>query len=168
MTFDIRCERPSDIAAIAALTAAAFLDAPHSSHTEHFIVDALREAGRLSVSLVAVEGGSVIGHVALSPVLIDGRDQEWFGLGPLAVAPVRQRQGIGSALAAHALGRLEASGAAGCVVLGDPAYYGRFGFSATPALVLPGVPAPYFQALKFRGAMPAGIVSFDDAFNARG
>ncbi|MEZ2351119.1 GNAT family N-acetyltransferase [Caballeronia sp. RCC_10] len=80
------------------------------------IVDALRAAGRLSVPMVA-----------LSPVLIDGRDERWFGLGPLSVAPMRQRQRIGSALTRNALARLRASGAARCFVLGDPAYYARFG-----------------------------------------
>jgi putative acetyltransferase len=68
-----------------------------------------------------------VSMVVLSPVLIDGGDERWFGLVPLSVAPMRQRQGIGSALARDALSRLRASGAARCVVLDDPAYYERFG-----------------------------------------
>lgn len=164
----IRCEVLSDVAAIEALTAAAFLNAPHTSHTEQFIVNALREAGKLSISLVAEDEGIVVGHVAVSPVLISNGADRWYGLGPISVAPERQRQGIGRQLMEQALIKLHKSDAAGCVVLGDPAYYGRFGFKAEPALVLPEVPPEYFQAISFRGPMPAGIVSYHEAFNAPG
>lgn len=164
---NIRFETPQDIDAIAALTAEAFLDAPHSSRTEHFIVNALRAAGRLSVSLVAVDDGEIIGHIAMSPVSISSGQSGWFGLGPLSVKPSRQREGIGSALATKALAHIQNEGASGCVVLGDPRYYSRFGFKTDAALVLPGVPAEYFQALAFHQDDAHGTVSFDDSFNAR-
>ena len=162
----IRDERREDHDAIRALTTAAFLDAPHSGGTEAAIVDALRDAGALAVSLVAVEKGRVVGHVAFSAVTIDGKRQGWYGLGPVSVEPARQRGGVGSALIREGLGRLRAMGAGGCVVLGDPAYYGRFGFVSVPALSYPGVPAEYFQRLVLSGDSPAGVVAYHAGFDA--
>lgn len=163
----IRNERPADADAIHALVAAAFRDAPHTSHTEHFIVAALRNAGQLAVSLVAEEDDGIVGYVAASPVSISDGTQAWYGLGPVAVSPARQAQGIGRRLVEQALQALRGLGAAGCVVLGEPAYYGRFGFRAEPALGLPGVPPGYFQALSFGGALPCGSVSYHEAFDAQ-
>jgi putative acetyltransferase len=168
MTLEIRTEAPSDIEAIASLTTAAFLDAPHTSHTEQFIVSALRDAGQLSISLVAVELQAIVGHVALSPVEVSDGTSGWYGLGPISVAPERQGKGIGSALMEAALDALRGIKAAGCVLLGDPHYYSRFGFRAEPSLVLPGVPPEYFQAIALQGAVPSGTVSYHDAFNAQG
>ena len=164
--FEIRPEIPADIPAIHALTAAAFLHAPHTSHTEQYIVDALRAAGELAVSLVAVQGNELVGHVALSAVTLSDGSTGWFGLGPLSVAPSHQRHGIGSRLVEHALDALRARHAVGCVLLGDPFYYQRFGFKPDPALVLPGVPAEHFQALALRGSVPAASVQYSTAFEA--
>lgn len=129
---------------------------------------ALRGAGQLSVSLVAEADGAVVGHVAASPVTLSGGERGWYGLGPVSVTPAWQGRGIGSRLVRQALDVLRARGAAGCVVLGEPGYYGRFGFAAAPALVLPGVPPAYFQALAFAGAVPAGTVAYHAAFTATG
>ena len=167
MSLQLRHETPADAAAIEHLTRAAFLAAPHTSHTEQFIVNALRRAGALSVSLVAEDDAAVVGHVALSPVSVSDGSSGWYGLGPLSVAPQRQGQGIGSRLVRQALAELRGRGAAGCVLLGDPAYYGRFGFKPEPTLVLPGVPPEYFQALSFGGAVPAGTVAYHPAFDAQ-
>jgi len=153
----IRSERPGEADAIHALTRTAFADAPHSSHTEQYIVDALRHAGALAVSLVAV-----------SPVQLSDGSPGWYGLGPLSVAPGRQRQGVGSALMRAAVEALQACGAAGCVLLGDPGYYGRFGFRAEPRLRLVGVPAAYFQALRLQGRWPDAEVEYHAAFAAVG
>ncbi|MDK3025389.1 N-acetyltransferase [Cupriavidus taiwanensis] len=166
MPLQIRPEVPTDADAIARLTTAAFLAAPHASQTEAFIVNALRRAGQLTVSLVAQDGEALVGHVAVSPVTVSSGAAGWYGLGPVSVVPPRQGQGIGAQLVRAALDALRRQGAAGCVVLGEPAYYGRFGFAAQPGLVLPGVPPQYFQALAFGGACPAGTVSYHDAFNA--
>lgn len=163
---DLRAERPADIPAIRALTRAAFAGAPYSSGTEAAIVDALRTAGALTLSLVAELDGEVVGHVAFSPVRIDGADLGWFGLGPVSVAPARQRQGIGRMLVEAGLVRIEAEGAAGCVVLGDPAYYRRFGFTADPALRYGDVPPPYFQSRRFSGPAAAGGVAYHPGFEA--
>lgn len=161
----IRPEQPADADAIRALTTEAFATAPHRSGTEAAIVDALRAAGALTLSLVAVEGNEIVGHVAFSPVTIDGAERGWFGLGPVSVRPRRQRGGIGSELIREGLRRLRAMGAEGCVLLGDPAYYGRFGFAADPALVLEGVPPEYFVRLGFGAAVPTGTMRYHAAFD---
>ncbi|MDO5642876.1 MAG: N-acetyltransferase [Paracoccus sp. (in: a-proteobacteria)] len=161
---DIRPERPGDKAAIAALTTAAFLTAPHSDGTEADIIARLRAAGALSLSLVAVDGARIIGHAAFSPVTIAGGDQGWMGLGPVSVRPARQGRGTGAALIRDGLARIGAAGAGGCVVLGDPGYYQRFGFAALPGLTLPGLPAGYFMALPFKAPPPQGEVAYHPAF----
>jgi putative acetyltransferase len=162
----VRKEVASDAIAIDAVTVAAFRAAAHTSHTEQFIIRALRNDGQMAVSLVADEDGKVIGHVAVSPVAISDGTPGWYGLGPISVAPERQGQGIGTLLMHHALSELKALGAAGCVVLGEPSYYSRFGFRAEPALVLPGVPAEYFQAISLKGSLPQGEVKYHEAFDA--
>ncbi len=164
----LRDENVGDVDGIDAVTRAAFAEAAHSSHTEHLIVRALRAAGALSVSLVAEDRTAIIGHVAISPVtIIDGLGRpvtRWYGLGPISVLPDRQGHGVGSALMAQALGLLRERGAAGCVLLGEPGYYQRFGFQADPALQLPGVPPAYFMTLPFEGFVPQGVVQYHAAF----
>ena len=167
LNMTLRNEHPQDIEAISRLTEAAFRNEEHSSHTEHFIVNALRRTGQLSISLVAAEHDQILGHVAISPVSISSGVTGWYGLGPISVRPDRQGKGIGSALMKAALEQLRHLGAAGCVVLGDPGYYGRFGFKAHPGLELPGVPPEYFQALSFTGELPVGVVKYAAAFEAR-
>ena len=165
----IRPEEPRDAAAIRSVTTAAFRAMPYSQQTEAAIVDALRAGGAMTVSLVAVDGDEVVGHVAFSPVTIDGAEATgWYGVGPLSVHPDRQRQGIGSALMKAGLQKIEAIGAAGCVLLGDPGYYRRFGFKVGGGLVYPDAPAEYFQALAFSGTVPTGTVAFHNGFNATG
>ncbi|WP_448141670.1 GNAT family N-acetyltransferase [Stenotrophomonas bentonitica] len=164
----IRSERPADADAIHALTRAAFAEAPHSSHTEQYIVDALRAAGALAVSLVAEDADGIVGHVAVSPVQLSDGSPGWYGLGPISVAPGRQGQGIGGALMRAAVEALRARGANGCVLLGDPGYYGRFGFRAEPRLRLVGVPAEYFQALLLQGGWPDAEVEYHAGFAAAG
>ncbi len=168
MSIRIRKETSTDVAAIEAVTAAAFQNAAHTSHTEQFIVTALRNAGQLSVSLVADDHGAVIGHVAISPVTISDGTAGWLGLGPISVAPNYQGQGIGAQLMEQALAELRALGASGCVVLGEPDYYSRFGFKAEPSLVLPEVLPEYFQAILFSGSLPSGVVSYHESFAALG
>lgn len=168
MNITIRPEVSSDIADIEALTVAAFLNAPHTSHTEHLIVNALRSSGNLTISLVAEVDGTIVGHVAISPISISDGIQGWYGLGPISVMPDYQRIGIGSQLMRQALATLQERGASGCVVLGDPAYYSRFGFRAEPGLVLPNVPPEYFQAISFDAPIPIGLVSFHESFDVQG
>ena len=161
---EIRPETPTDASAISSVIEDAFASAEHSDGTEAAIVERLRQANALSTSLVATDASAIVGHVALSPVTIDGADIGWLGLGPVAVRPDRQGNGIGRALVNSALDRARSRGAAGCVVLGEPAYYERFGFRAIPRLRYPGPPAEYFQALAFRGEAPSGTVAYHPAF----
>ncbi|WP_374432990.1 GNAT family N-acetyltransferase [Inhella sp.] len=163
----VRAERAGEAEAIGALVSAAFLGHPHSAGTEAAIVRALRAAGALSLSLVAECDERLIGHIAFSPITVEGRAGAWFGLGPLAVAPPCQRQGVGAELVRHGLQQLQERGAAGCVVLGDPAYYGRFGFRAVPGLVYPGPPPELFMALAWKGPVPQGVVAYHSGFEAR-
>jgi putative acetyltransferase len=166
----IRLETDNDIAAIRAVEYAAFLGhpqhAPGAEPTEHLIVDALRGSGRLSLSLVAEERGAVVAHIALSPAVIGGDETGWYMLGPVGVAPDRQRRGIGSALVGEALGIMRDRGAHGVVLVGDPAFYGRFGFGAPAGLEMPGVPRENVLAVSFDGRTPERCVKPDQAFFA--
>ena len=167
MNIQIRTETAADVAAIEAATISAFLNAPHTSHTEQFIIRALRRAGVLAISLVADAQGTVIGHVAVSAVSISDGASGWFGLGPISVVPEHQCRGVGSRLMHEALRILRERSAAGCVLLGEPEYYGRFGFQADPNLILPDVPSEYFQAIALDSSRPHGTVSYHEAFKAR-
>jgi putative acetyltransferase len=162
----IRPELPEDHADIRYITEAAFLPMTYSNQAEAAIIDALRAANVLTISLVAVEDEVLIGHVAFSPVTLKDQPGGWYGLGPIAVRPDCQRRGIGTALIRNGLARLEDLGAQGCVVLGDPDYYGRFGFEAISGLELPGVAPEYFQCRLFSGRKPPrGKVAYHPAFD---
>ena len=162
----IRRESPRDIPSISDLTELAFRR-PDKEPYEQFIIGELRRNHALTLSLVAELDGRVIGHIAFSPVQISDGSLQWYGLGPIAVFPEVQRQGIGRALIETGLADLRESGAAGCVVLGSPKFYGRFGFKHRPDCILEGVPPHHFQSLTF-GAHPAvGTVAYDKAFSAR-
>ncbi len=163
----IRPESPTDVDAITAVTLAAFATLEISQHTEQFIVRALRAAGALTVSLVAELDGQVVGHVAFSPVTLSDGTPDWYGLGPVSVLPVHQRQGIGKALIRVGLARLQAMGARGCCLVGHPDYYRKFGFRNPDQLSHPGVPPEYFLALSIDGHWPQGTVEFHPAFGAR-
>jgi putative acetyltransferase len=167
MLTTIRPEESNDAQAIEQVTIDAFKNAPHTDHTEQFIVRELRLAQALSVSLVAESDGQVVGHVAVSPVQISDGAEQWFGLGPISVSPVHQGKGVGSQLMHAALNQLKAMSASGCVLLGDPNYYQRFGFKPIASLVLPGIPAEYFQAIVFSPTIPQGNVTYHQAFSAK-
>jgi putative acetyltransferase len=164
----IRNELQSDVEAISAVTRAAFESCPYGDHTEEFIVKALRASDALTVSLVADAGGKVVGHIAFSPVAISDGSQNWYGLGPISVLPEFQKQGIGKSIIYEGLSMLKALGAKGCVLVGDPKYYERFGFKNLPDLVLDGVPQEYFLALPFEKNRANGAVVFHQAFAAIG
>lgn len=161
----LRPESPTDVAAIGGVIDAAFLEQPHSRQTEGQIVQALRRAEALSLSLVALLNNQVVGHLALSPVTITGGAPGWHGVGPLSVLPAVQGSGVGTALVWHGLRTLRQMGAAGCVVLGEPAYYGRFGFRSTPALRLDGAPPGCFLVRPFERLIPMGTVRYHAAFD---
>ena len=161
---EIRPETSSEIDDIRDINIAAFRDHPISRQTEHLIVDALRDAGALEVSLVAVSEGRTVGHIAFSRASVGDSEFGWFLLGPVAVMPGVQGQGIGSALVESGLEELRSSRASGCVLVGDPGYYRRFGFAIFPDLAYEGVPHEYVLALPFAESVPRGRIVANAAF----
>ena len=164
----IRRETEFDIEAITRVTLSAFEHHAVSNQTEHFIIKALREAGALSLSLVAEVDGQVIGHVAFSPVQFSDGTDGWYGLGPVSVLPEYQKQGAGTALINEGLSVLKAMGGQGCVLVGQLDYYKRFGFRNYPELVYEGIPQEVFLALSFSAELPQGSVQFHDGFLGNG
>lgn len=120
----IREETEADIPAIHRVNALAF-----PTDAEAKLVDVLRAAGALTLSLVADAEGAIVGHIAFSPVVVDGPGRVFHGVGlaPMAVAPAHQRMGIGARLIEEGLRRLRTRHPF-CVVLGHAAYYPRHGF----------------------------------------
>jgi len=164
----IRNETEADLVAITEVTVAAFMSLEVSAHTEQFIIEALRAAKALSLSLVAELDGDVVGHIAFSPVTISDGTRNWYGLGPISVLPAFQCQGIGNALIQEGLSRLKAMKAQGCCLVGHPDYYRKFGFKNVPELKYEGVPKEVFFALSFDSNMPNGVVTFHEAFKTNG
>jgi putative acetyltransferase len=164
----IRSESDADASAICEVTVAAFKTLEISNHTEQFIIEALRAAKALTVSLVAEVDGRVIGHITFSPVTISDGTRNWYGLGPVSVLPAYQRQGIGKALIREGLSRLKDINAQGCCLVGHPDYYRKFGFKNMSGLVHVGVPQEVFFALSFNGHTPQGTVGFHEGFKADG
>ena len=164
----IRDETTSDIEAISKVTIAAFQNHPISNHTEQFIINALRDANALTISLVAEVDGQVVGHIAFSPVTISDGSLNWYGLGPVSVLPEYQKQGIGKSLIHEGLFLLKALGGKGCALVGDPKYYERFGFRNIPDLIHDGIPQEVFLVLSFDKKIAQGTVVFHEGFLANG
>jgi len=164
----IRSETDADVSAITEVTVAAFKTLEISNHTEQFIIEALRAAKALTVSLNAEVNDRVIGHIAFSPVTISDGTRNWYGLGPVSVLPEYQRKGVGKALIQEGLSRLKDLNAHGCCLVGHPDYYRKFGFKNVSGLVHDGVPQEVFFALSFDGHTPQGTVTFHEGFKADG
>jgi len=125
MNIEIRYEQAEDVEPIRRVLLDAF-----ETDVEADLVDRLQMSGALTVSLVAVDGDGVVGHIAFSPVTIESENAtvDALGLGPMAVVPERQREGIGSRLVEVGLEAAKHAGHDIVVVLGYPAFYTRFGF----------------------------------------
>jgi putative acetyltransferase len=163
---NIREERASDSAAIRAVHRAAF-----EADAEAALVDALREQAAPLVSLVADEGGAVVGHILFSPVVLSGDDSlKIMGLAPMSVLPAHQRRGVGTALVQAALERCRELGFAAVVVLGHAEYYPRFGFVPASRFGLRSeydVPDDVFMAMELiPGALTgrSGTICYHPAF----
>lgn len=165
---NLRSEQKNDIHQINDVILSAFRNHPHSNQKEHLLVSALREQDALSVSLVAEYNGKIVGHIAFSEVTIDGEPCQWYGLAPVSVIPQFQNRGIGSKLIQEGLNRIKKLGANGCVLLGEPEYYNRFGFHEIGGLILEGVPPEYFLGLHIRGEIPQGRVQYHETFQTFG
>jgi putative acetyltransferase len=167
--FRIRDETPGDAAAVRQVIVAAF-----KGRVEADLVEQLRAHRKIAASLVATLGSVVAGHILLTDVTLRGPGlaPRGAGLAPLAVRPAMQRRGIGSDLARAAIGRAREEGYGFMVVLGDPAYYRRFGFAAAAALGLAcefDAPPEAFMALELApGALAgaSGVVHYEPEFGA--
>lgn len=158
----IRNEAAADIPSIGKLISEALLLLPQSTGTEAGIVERLRADGALTLSLVAEDKGEVVGHLAASPARV-GTQGGWGLIGPLVVLPSRHRQGIGTALMREAIHRLRST-CRGAALVGDPGYYGRFGFRAFAGLGVAGCPPEVVQALPFDDSEPRGELIHHRAF----
>ena len=160
----IRPERHEDHVAIGNVISAAFAGKPYADGDEAEVVERLRLANALSVSLVAELWGAVVGQVAFSPARESGGAQGWYALGPVAVLPGHQRVGIGSKLIRAGLQLITELGANGCILVGDPGYYTRFGFERSPSHAPAGEPAEFFMVKLLGHEQPRGPVAFHGAF----
>jgi putative acetyltransferase len=164
----IRTEASGDEPSIRAVNEAAF-----SRAGEAALVDRLRAAGKLTLSLVAEHEGQIAGHILFTPVQVVGEGEEaWpaVALGPMAVLPALQGQGIGADLVRAGLEHCRALGEQVVFVLGHPAFYGRFGFAPATAY---GITSRYTAGDAFmvvelaEGALAgrSGAVLYDAAFD---
>jgi putative acetyltransferase len=163
----LRSESPARMAGIYAVHAASF-----PTPAEAQLVDALRSAGQLSISLVAIENDRVIGHVGFSPISVEGVPLG-LGLAPVAVLPDCRQRGVAARLVREGLELCRQAPTGLVVVLGDPRYYSRFGFEPAARLALhdeyQGGDA--FQAIELvRGTVPpeGGLVRYSTVFAALG
>jgi putative acetyltransferase len=129
------------------------------------LVDDLRVAGDIALALVA-ELDDIVGFVAFSRLILDNANAQALALAPLAVSPKRQRRGVGHALVREGIARAGAAGHDALLVLGDPAYYSRFGFGPAPLSLTTPYDGRYLQvlALSPQGARLSGAVRYPAAF----
>ncbi len=164
----IRNERAEDTDIITNIHQQAFKNhpqhAPGSEPCEHRIVELLRSANALSLSQVAEVNGNPVGHIALSPARVGKDIDGWFLLGPIGVLPHYQKQGIGSALMRETIHTMREQNAKGIVLVGDPGFYGYFGFHSLSGLEYPGVPNEYVLALQLGKDAPSGTIAANKAF----
>jgi putative acetyltransferase len=163
-TISIRPEQAADQAVIYDITRSAFAHMPYAGGDEEDLVNRLRDGGALALSLVALQGEEVVGHIAFSSAFAGDGSAGWYALGPVSVLPDRQSQGIGGHLIMAGISRLIELGAAGCILTGNPNYYVRFGFQAFPDLAPTCEPAQYFMILPLATRKPVSRMAFHPLF----
>ncbi|KQB84610.1 GNAT family N-acetyltransferase [Corynebacterium oculi] len=136
MELTIRRETEADITTIRSLITRAFADDYHSWHNEQELVEKLRDADQLSLSLVAVLDMDIVGFLGATRLRCADGSPGWCVLGPLAIEPGARHGGIGTALLSRALDALRAEGTRGAAALGNADFYHRFGFLPAPGLRL--------------------------------
>jgi len=157
----VRSARPEDHPAISTLLNAAFGGAEEAE-----LVESLRGAGDVVLELVAVAGDAIVGQILFSRLTV-GDDFDAVALAPLAVLPANQRHGVGAALVKAGHDQLQASGESLSIVLGDTAYYGRFGYThARAAGYDSAYQGEHLQGLAFREAPISGALTYAPAFGA--
>lgn len=164
MDIRIRNEEAGDTDVIDTIVKEAFSHQSHHAHTQHLILAGLRREEALALSLVAVTDQTVVGNIAFTEVEISDGSPGWFGLALLVVAAGMQKKGVGSALVRDGLLKLRQRGAQGCVVLGEPAFFSRFGFKNNSDLMIEETPQENFLALAFADKGTAGVVSYHPLF----
>lgn len=168
MNLVIRPETPADYTAIHDVTRRAFAPMAYADGNEQDLIDRFRKAGALALSLVAERDGAVVGQVTFTEAFATDGSPGWYALGPVAVEPDLQTQHIGSELIETGIAMLRERDAAGCVLVGNPAYYSRFGFRPFPDLCPDGEPAEFYQILPLRVATPESVISFHPLFHGSG
>ena len=164
IAYEINKESPRSIWPSAGLRKRHLPLAPFSSGAEAEIIETLRAAGDLTLSLVATRQSKLLGHCAFSPVEISDAFGKWYALGPISVWPEEQQKGIGRALVMEGLQCLKIQGAQGCVVIGNPRIYSRLGFHSDGQLMSGTLDRALVQRIIFKGSPPVGSVSFAPAF----
>ena len=161
----VRRESIGDRDAIRSLTARAFSGLSFSDETEPLVIDALRAANALSLSLVAVLREQIVGQVTFSE-LGSPAQSGWLALGPVSVEPPLQRRGVGSQLIEAGLQAIREQGVKSCILVGNHRYYHRFGFVVVPAFAPSQYPPQHFQVLRFGDSFPDAPVAFHPAFSS--
>lgn len=157
MAFVVRVEREGDREGVYGVNEQAF-----GRPDEADLVDRLREAGAVTLSLVGVLDGRIVGHVLFSPVVLEmegGNTAEGVGLGPVAVLPEYQSQGFGSQLIWEGIRQCREAGEGFMVVLGHPEYYPRFGFRPSVDFGIRSqfdVPPEVFMVMELKRGVLAG------------
>lgn len=164
MSWTIRDERAGDEPAIRGLTERAFVGRPYSDGDEADVIERLRRDGDLLLSLVATSGEVIVAQACWSRAILSNGEDGWMVLGPIAVEPAWQGQGIGRTLIETGEARLRTMGAKGITVLGDPAFYARFGFRQHTPLGLEGELGGYLQVKGFGAPIPAATIGYARAF----
>lgn len=158
----IRSARPDDYRGVARL-----LDAAFGGNAESRLVDDLRAGGDVVLEVVATNEGALVGHILFSRLMVESRNGTFnaVALAPLATLPARQRTGVGRALVENTHHLLQEAGEKLSVVLGEPAYYGRFGYTHARAA---GFDSDYqgeaLQALAWDEAPRRGRLVYPPAF----
>lgn len=163
---NIYLESPMDHEAVYAILRRAFADKDYSRFQEETVVKALRQVKAIKNAYVAEVDNNLVGYLALSEVSINGNDFDmtWYGVGPMAVLPEYQRQGIGSALINRILFQLRQTDIGGLILVGDHGYFKRFGFQPSNSMVAQGIPQESILIYPFRKTLPVGELWFHSAF----
>ena len=165
MSYTLREERSGEAAAIHAMVTRAFDGHPYSDGDEQHVIDRLRDDGDLLLSLVAVEGETILGQITYSPAILMNGDLGWVVLGPVAVEPSRHGQGIGRALIEAGDAIMKERGVKGITVLGNPEIYSRFGFAQNTPMWLAGELGWAFQVKSLGADIPTCEQRYVRAFD---